>query len=341
MLLERNVVGNKTDWANYITLADEHETPLLRVLPKGPKPVNVIKNYQSDTYDAPTDNAWADGKDWAAFRSAGANRKALSARIQWFVKTAAVSKLAEDVTDTAGITDELAHEIPKKMTEMARDMECAAGSDQVAVADAGDEVNGHKFRGIGTWIQATAQSDADTVVDSSIRPVAAQIYSGTKANLVEDEIKTVLETAWKATGSKGRRVGFVGSKLKKLFGSYQFFIPTSLSTQSTARVSNRNDSDRTLGSMVDVYDSDWGIVELHLTRWNAYTGFPAANTSTTKGDWRGYFLNTERWAWLWNQKPTVYKPEFKGGSYKAAMDAIVMFLCWNPIGEIKIDPSDA
>ena len=35
MLLEKNVVGKKTDWANYITLSDEHETPMLRVLPKG------------------------------------------------------------------------------------------------------------------------------------------------------------------------------------------------------------------------------------------------------------------------------------------------------------------
>ena len=95
-----------------------------------------------------------------------------------------------------------------------------------------------------------------------------------------------------------------------------------------------------LGNTVDVYDSDWGKVELHMTRWNAHANFTAGG-STTKGDWRGYFLNTARWAWLWKQKPTVYKPEFKGGSYKAAIDALLMFLCWNCIGEVKIDPSDA
>ena len=54
MLLECNVVGKKTDWANYITLSDEHETPMLRTLPKGPKPVNVVKHYQADTYTAGT-----------------------------------------------------------------------------------------------------------------------------------------------------------------------------------------------------------------------------------------------------------------------------------------------
>ena len=123
---------------------------------------------------------------------------------------------------------------------------------------------------------------------------------------------------------------------------FQFYIPTSLNTQATARIITRGEDATVLGNTVDVYDSDWGKIELHLTRWNAQPGFQVGGgTSATQGDWRGYFLNTERWAWLWNQKPTVYKPEFKGGSYKAAIDAIAMFLCWNPIGEVKVAPSDA
>ena len=336
MLLEKNVVGKKTDWANYITLADEHETPALRILPKGPKPVNVVKHYQADTYNAPRANAWPDGKDWDTFKTAGANRVELQARVQWFVQTAAVSKLAEDVTDTAGITDELAHEIPKKMTEMAREMECSAASDQTAYADDGQ--TGNKFRGIGAWVNNSPTADADRAIGASVLTPSASIYSDTKANLVEDAVKVVLESMWTQTGSKGTKVGLVGSKLKKRFGEFQFYIPTSLSTQSTARVTQRQEGDSGLGNTVESYDSDWGMVELHLSRWNAHENFGG---SATKAQWRGYFLNKERWAWLWNQKPTVYKPEFKGGSYKAAMDAILMFLCWNPIGEGKIDPSDA
>lgn len=340
MLLERNVVGKKTDWANYITLSDEHETPMLRVLPKGPKPVNVVKHYQADTYTAPIPNAWPDGKDWDQFTSAAQNRRELTARTQWFVKTAAVSKLAEDVTDTAGIQDELAHEIPKKMTEMAREIECSAAGDQGEYVDDGKV--GHKFRSVGVWVQATAQTDAGMVVDASIRPNALQVYSDVKANLTEDAIKNALQQAWKQTGTKAMKAGFVGTALKKQFGMYQFYIPTSLNTQATARIITRNEDATVLGNTVDVYDSDWGKIELHLTRWNAQPGFQAAGVSSaTQGDWRGYFLNTERWAFLWNQKPTVYKPEFKGGSYKAAIDAIIMFLCWNPIGEVKVAPSDA
>lgn len=336
MLMEKGVVGKKTDWANYITLADEHETPALRLLPKGPKPVNVIKHYQADTYNDPKPNAWPDGKDWDAFKSAAQNRVELTARCQWFVQTAAVSKLAEDVTDTAGINDELAHEIPKKMTEMAREMECSAMCAQAEYADDGQV--GHKFRGVGGWISATAQTDAGTAVGAAVRPAAAQIFGDTMANLTENAIKAVLQAMWQKTGSKSTKVGIVGTKLKNRFGEFQFYTPGATNAYNTARVTRRDEGDRSLGSTVDVYESDWGKLELHLSNWNMHANFGG---TAGKNNWQGWFLNPSRWSWLWNQKPTVYKPEFKGGSYKAAMDAILMFLCWNPVGEGSVLPSDA
>jgi hypothetical protein len=331
MLLEKNVVGKKTDWANYITLADEHETPLLRILPKGPKPVNVVKHYQADTYTAPQPNAWPDGKDWTEFKTAGANRVELTARCQWFVQTAAVSKLAEDVTDTAGISDELAHEIPKKMTEMAREMECAAASDQVAYADDGQK--GHTFRGMGYWLlaAAAAQSDADTAVASTIRPPTNSVSTAASTALTEIVVKTILESMWTQTGNTGNKVCVLGTSAKKMFTNFQFYSPADGTTVSAGRPMFRQESSTTLGNTVDRYNSDWGTLELHMTRWNQHPNFTGG--SATYAPFRSYFINTSRWAWLWNQKPTVYKPEFKGGSYKAAIDAILMFLCWNPIGE--------
>ena len=336
MLMEKGVVGKKTDWANYITLADEHETPALRLLPKGPKPVNVIKHYQADTFNDPKPNAWPDGKDWDTFKSAGQNRVELTARCQWFVQTAAVSKLAEDVSDTAGIEDELAHEIPKKMTEMAREMECSAMSSQAEYAD--DGTTGNKFRGVGGWISATAQTDAGTAVGASILTPSASISTAAMASCTEASIKGVLQSMWTKTGSKSTKVGIVGSKLKQRFGEFQFYLPSSTTAQSTGRVTTRTESSNTLGNTVDAYESDWGRLELHMSNWNSHANFGG---SAGNNAWQGWFLNANRWGWLWNQKPTVYKPEFKGGSYKAAIDAILMFLCWNPVGEGSVLPYDA
>jgi hypothetical protein len=56
-------------------------------------------------------------------------------------------------------------------------------------------------------------------------------------------------------------------------------------------------------------------------------------------NFRGYFLHQGMWELRWNQKPKVYKPEFKGGSYEAAMDAIIMLVCKNPLGEGKYAPA--
>lgn len=340
MLLENNVVGKKTDWANYITNADEHETPLLRRLPKGPKPVNVVRHYQADTYETPSDNPWPEGKPWDTFTSAGAQRKELVARCEYFVEKCAVGKLAQDVTDTAGVQDELAREITKKMTVLARKMECAAGSDQASYQDDGN--TGHRFRGIGKWIQTTAQSDADADVPSAIRPNTNQIYAGTKANFVENSLKTILQQMWQTTGMKTRGLILVGgqSVIAQIAENFQFYLPSSASTQSTGRITQRQQGDSTLGSDISVYKTTWGTVELVPSKWNAFNGFGGA-TTTTLSDWRAYILHSDMWEWNWNQKPTVYRPEYQGGSYRSAIEAIAMLLCKSPIAEGKIAPSDA
>jgi hypothetical protein len=85
---------------------------------------------------------------------------------------------------------------------------------------------------------------------------------------------------------------------------------------------------------VDTYHGDYGPVTLVLDYFLA-----ALNGTTIQQNWRGYLLHRDMWELRWNQKPKVYKPEFKGGSYEAAMDAIVMLVCKNPMGEGKIAPT--
>ena len=90
---------------------------------------------------------------------------------------------------------------------------------------------------------------------------------------------------------------------------------------------------------MDIYASDFGRIELHLTNWNAHANFGG---TAGQNDWYGAILNlANKWELRWNQKPIVYKPEFKGGSFKAAMDTICMLVCKSPIGEAAVKPSDA
>jgi hypothetical protein len=339
MLLADNVVGNQQDWAQFVSLADEHKTPLLRLIPKGDKPVNRLHQYQADKYDAPAPSNMPEGKDWDTFEAAAANRVELKSRVQRFDKTCAVSVLSQDVTNAAGVKDELAREIRKKTEELSRSIEAALGSDQIAYED--DGVTQDRFQGMGLWVQSGTTNQL-YATPSGVRPTASQIYTGTKANLNEDAVRNLLEAQWKATGGTGSMALVVGSQLKRRFSAFTLYVPSDLSTVNGSTANNRNLSDTTLSRVIDRYNSEFGDYELHLSRWLAHPDFSsAAYTSTTKADWRGYGVNLDKWSIRWNTMPNVVKPEFKGGSYKAAMYCILSLCCLNPIGETKIDPSDA
>ena len=334
MLLAKNVVGNQQDWAQYITIADGHNTPLLNQIPVGSKPVNILHQYQADAYKDPTPVAWPDGKDWDAFESAGKYRGELKARAQEVVLTASVSRKTQDITDAAGVADEMAREIKKKLVETSRTIEAALCSDQVCYEDNG--VTGDQTRGIGEWIKATAQTLYP--VPSAFLTPSASIFAGTKAQLVEDEVIAVLESQYLQTGNTNdTRILLCGSKLKKRFKDFQLYVPSSLSTGNTVReLSLENNR---LGNSIDYYDSEFGNLELHLSKWLAHANFTGG--SATISTWRGYVMNMGMWELRWNQKPLVHKLEFKGGSYNAAINSIFMLVCKSPLGEGKIAPSDA
>lgn len=331
MLPYENLVGNQEDWAKYITNVDMRNTPILEWLPVGDKPVNVIYNYQAEKYADPRDNAHVDGKPWTTFNPAQEGMGQLKALIQWFDNTTSVSKLSQDVSNTAGISDLLARDIPKRLKEMSRDMEAAIADDADCRED--NKVVGYKTRSMGSWIQVAAQTLYP--VPSAFRTPTASIDATAIASLTEDKIRDVLESIGKTTGDKSPITGFVGPKLKRKFADFQFYLPSSVATGATTQASGvqftYDGMSRQIMRAVDTYSGDYGTVDLVLNFWLAnLTGITAVQNG------RGYFLHRNMWELRWNQKPKVYRPEFKGGSYQAAMDAIVMLVCKNPMGEGKL-----
>jgi hypothetical protein len=335
MLLARNVIGEQEDWAQFITLADEHEKPLLAFIPVGRKPVNRLHNYQADVYETPAITNQPDGKDVEAFKSAGATRVELKARVERFDTTAAVSVMADLLGDAAGVPDEMAREIDKQTEIMQRDVECKLGSDAAAFEDNGATQD--RMQSIGLWVQSGTTSQVYPT-PAAVRPPAASIYSDVKANLTEDALRAVLQSAWLQTGNRGDQFLAVGQSLKERISSFTLFIPSSLSTQSTSLVTNRQMTDKTLQRTVDRYNSEYGNYEIHLSRWLAHPGWAG---TTGKAAWRGYGLHANMWTLGWAQKPVWEMLPFQGGGYKAFCYAILCAFCKNPIGETKFDPSDA
>lgn len=335
MLLADNVVGNQEDWAQFVTLSDEHKKPLLSLIPKGKKPVDRLYNYQAEVYATPAKSNQPEGKDWSTFKSAGLNRSELQARVERFDETAAVSVMAQELGNAAGVADELAHEIVKKTEEIARCIECKFGSDDPAYVD--DGVTQDRTQGMGLWIQSGTTSQV-YATPAAVRPASAQISTATKANTFENAVRAVLQAQWKATGATGTMAFVCGSELKKRFSDFALYIPSDVATQSASLTTNRNMSDRSMQRIVDRYNSEFGSYALYLSPWLAHSGWGG---TTGKSDWRGYAIHPEMWELRWHTKPKWEKLQFLGGSYKAACYAILMLVCKNPIGEAKIDPSDA
>jgi hypothetical protein len=332
MLKYEDQVGNQEDWANFITNVEMRETPFLDWLPVDKNPVRQVEYlYQAEKWRAPRVNAHTDGQPWTTFQSVGEGREKLRSLIQWFDATGSISKLSEDVSDIAGIADQLAREIPKTMKEMRQDIEAAFCDDsesQVGVT----RVSPYKTRGVGKWVQATEQNHYPVPAD--FRPPSGSIKTDASSSLTEEMIRDILETMQGESKEQQTIAGFVGPKLKRKFSDFQLFIPSSTSTQSTGTQFTQSGTSREVLRAVDVYHSDFGRLELRLTYWLAkLTG------SATVSAWRGYFLHQKMWKARWKQKPQVYKPEFKGGSYEFAMDCILMLVCLNPRAEGKYAPT--
>jgi hypothetical protein len=324
-----NLVGNQEDWANFITNVEMRETPFLDWLPVGDKPVNALFNYQADAFRAARVNSHVDGQPWANFNSAGDKRGRLKALIQWFDNGVSVSRLTQDVTNIAGVEDELAREIPKCLKEMATDMEAAFQDDQDGRED--DKTQGYLTRGVGSWISSTAQA-LYPVATAFLTP-AASIDTTAIASQTEDGVRNMLASMWRQCKSKEEVTGFVGETLKRKFSDFQFYVPSSTTTTAN-NTFNQLGKDMVLQRAIDTYKGDFMPVNLVLQPWLVtLTG----TASAQKG--RGHFLHRSKWQLRWNSKPKVYKPEFKGGSYEAAMDAIVMLVCKNPQGEGKLNPA--
>lgn len=335
MLTYENLVGNQEDWANYITNVDMRDTPFLEWLPVGEKPVNVLFNYQAEKFASPRTNSHVDGRPWTTFNSAQEGQGQLKALVQWFDNTTSISKLTQDVTNPAGgIADLLAHDIPKRLKEMGRDMEAQFCDDSDGRED--NKVNGYLTKSVGGWL-ATGGGTLYPV-PANFRTPAASSVNTASATVKEDDFRLLLETMGAQTGTKAEITAFVGPKLKRKFSDYQFYLPGGttaggIGVQLTAGGNNQPGQGQIYRG-IDVYHGDYGPVSLVLDWFLAnLTG------TTTSQNYRGYFLHRAMWELRWNQKPKVYRPEFKGGSYEAAMDAICMLVCKNPLAEGIYNPT--
>jgi hypothetical protein len=254
----------------------------------------------------------------------------LKALIQWFDHGVAVSKLTQDVSNIAGIADELAREIPKALKEMATDMEVNFLEDNDGRED--NKNLGYLTRGVGSWLSTSAQ--ALYPVDANFRPPTAQVVATAWSTITEDAIRAQLQSVWEESKASEQITTFAGSDVIKAISDWQYRLPSTNAAGPTTNPSVKiSFKDQTVTRTVRRYEGDFMDVEFVPEPWNV---FLSGTASARKG--RAYHLHRSKWELRWNQKPRVYKPEFKGGGYEAFMDALAMLVCKNPRAEAMNNP---
>ena len=127
MLFEHssNQVGKREDLLDLITRVDSKATPFMSLCNKGTTPHNTFLSWPVDTYADPALGGTVDGTDVSSYDNHAANRALLSSYLQTFRKAYQVSRLAQEVSDVAGLGsgNEIAEASAKAGVELVRNME--------------------------------------------------------------------------------------------------------------------------------------------------------------------------------------------------------------------------
>ena len=320
-LTEANQIGKREDLSDVIAVVDARSTPITSMMPKGKEACNTLFDWQVDAYEPNNTEGVVDGADATSFDTQN-NRKKLSGRVQKKWRNPSVSDFAEDVSDVAGVgkKKEFAREIRLSIENLKRDMECVAGSDNDSQEQSGSTP--YKTRGLGKWIQSSAQSDLP--VPEDFRTPAASIDTTATGSLTETEVQDVLESVYNETGKRKRFTLICGTKLKRAFTDFGRTEPGVSSSIAAVRTYNQDGTSKEIVATIDFFSGDFGELELHPSTFLAH--------GTAHGNFRGYVLDPMLLEMRYNRRPSFNELENKGGGRRGITDAIFAICCKNPLG---------
>lgn len=315
-LFERTQVGKREDLADYISLVDAKDTPIVSMVPKGSKPGNTLLQWQADNMPSPQSTGSVDGVDVSSYENLNSGRALINNYIQVFQRAIRVSPLAVDVSIVAGLRDELSGMIAKGIKLLKRDMELTVSSDNDMQADNGTVP--YLTRGLGSWIQNGAQ--ALNPVPSAFRTPSASINTTVTGSFAETDAQGVLTSIYGQTGQFKTYDTVVGTSLKRAFSNLLYTTTASGTNQyQSIRTLNRDASSDVYSASVDVFNGDFGSLRLHPS-----TFLPNA--------FRGYVLDMDLLELRYTNMPEVTELPDAGGGPARLIKAVAGLVVKNPLG---------
>lgn len=329
-----NQVGIRQDLSDLIAVVDAKTCPVVSTAKKGSEPINPLTQWQADAFATTgvpsgvlsnTDISSSDFIDNAA------NRAILSARVQKFREVPSVDDLAQNISEVAGIGKkrEMAKAVTKSLEQIKRSMEAAFCSDQESQEQSGSDA--YLTRGLGKWIQNGAQTDLP--VAAAYRTPSASINTTATASLTEANVQDVLQSIYEQTGKVSTYSLICGPNLKRAFTGFTRTQFASTNVASAIRTLNTEAESKKITSTVDIFEGDFGTLELIPSL------FLAKNASSAEQLSRGYVLDMDMVELRYNRKPRFQELEDRGGGSRGIVDAICALCVKSPLGLGKFDPA--
>lgn len=239
-----DAVGNREDLSNIIYNIAPYDTPVLSMI--GSESSSSTKHeWQTDALATPAVNAQVEGFEAEIEESTPTER--LYNYTQIFSKTVAVSNTQETV-NKAGRSSEMAYQKAKRMKEIKLDMELAILSN--TASSAGTDATARKLGGFPAWIATASNYGAGGKAGGKGSTAAT---AGTKRQFTEDILTGVI-TTWYENGGKNAKM-IVAPDMKG-------FISKSFGGTGEKATTYRQEQSKTAGVVVEVYQSDFGLIDI-------------------------------------------------------------------------------
>jgi hypothetical protein len=324
----------REDLADYIAIVDAKSTPFVSMAPKGRDIGNMQFSWQVDNYGAPVLAGVVDGTDVTVASASNpvVNRTRLNNYGQAFRRDLRIGFIAE-TQDVAGVTDELANGIAKKLVEIKRDMESTfLCTNQAAQADNG--TNPYLTGSMGNWLNSTNASNIGACASGSpFLPASGAVDTTASASFTEATAQNVLTAIYSATGTFRDYDCILGTTLKRAFtnltasGVTQVVNANSIAATSV-RTFNQDLSSDTFKASIDLFEGDFGRLILHPTTFLGGKN----STSLSAQAFKGYVIPMDMVEVRYAKLPQVKTLPDAGGGPARLVEAIAGLVVKNPSG---------
>ena len=261
-------VGIREDLADIIYSISPTETPFMSGIAKE-KATQTTHQWQTDALADVAANAAVEGAT-ISYPTLSATTKEEN-HTQISTKAVQVSGTNDAVT-AAGRNNELAYQVAKSAKELKRDMEVALLSNLAKAA--GNATTARKLGGCQTWIE----TNVDAGAGGSGAGNGAIRTDGTQRAFTEDQLKGVLRSCFNAGGNPNMIM--VGAFNKQKLSGF---------TGGSTRFDQAED--RRLVTSIDVYESDFGTLQVAPNRF-----IRGANATAAKVGQDALILEMDYWA---------------------------------------------